>query len=70
VVLSVMVAESGYVKSALAISGPAELRGAAEAAVLQWRYEPYLRNGKAVEYETAATIQFRLSKELCPPNKA
>jgi TonB family protein len=62
VVLSVIVAENGYVKSAQAISGPVDLRGAAEAAVIQWAYAPHLLNGKAVEYETLATIRFRLPK--------
>ena len=70
VMLSVIVAENGYVKSAQAISGPVELRGAAERAVIRWKYEPYLLNDKSVEYETQATVRFRLPKILCPPNKA
>ena len=70
VLLSVIVAENGYVKSAQAISGPVELRGAAERAVIRWKYEPYLLNDKSVEYETQATVRFRLPKILCPPNKA
>ena len=70
VVLSVVVGENGYVKSAQAISGPVELRGAAEKAAIRWKYERYLLNGKSVEYETQATVRFRLPETLCPPNKA
>ena len=69
VVVSVVVAKNGYVKSAQALSGSVELRSAAERAVMRWKYEPYLLNDKAVEYGTQATVRFRLPEILCPPNK-
>ena len=33
---------------------------AAYRAVKQWRYQPYLINGRAVEAETFVTVDFRL----------
>jgi outer membrane biosynthesis protein TonB len=33
---------------------------AAYRAVKQWRYQPYLVNGRAVEAETFVTVDFRL----------
>ena len=67
--LSVTVAADGSVKSANAISGPVELREAAEQAVMQWEYAPYLLNGKPVEWDTKATVHFRLPPALCAPTK-
>ena len=67
--MSVTVAADGSVKSAKAISGPVELRGAAEQADMQWEYAPYLLNGKPVELDTKATVHFRLPPALCAPTQ-
>src|SRR5437879_6033742 len=52
VTLHVIVGPDGSVKSLKVLSGPSSLAPAAAAAVRQWRYKPYLINGKPVEVET------------------
>lgn len=69
VTLSVIIAKDGHVKSARATGGPIQLRRAAEDAVQEWEYAPYLLNGRAVEQETTATVRFRLPSMRCPPGK-
>ena len=42
------------------VRGSLLLGQAAYRAVKQWRYQPYLINGRAVEAETFVTVDFRL----------
>ena len=49
--------KSGRIAKAHAVSGPPVLRVAAEDALKQWRYEPTLLNGHAVD--TKAVVEFR-----------
>lgn len=57
---------NGHVVSAIAVSGPAVLRQAAEAAVLKWRYAPATRNGIPIETETKVSFSFDPSQNRRP----
>jgi hypothetical protein len=50
----------GKIKDLYVLSGPIMLRNPAIAAVSQWRYRPYLVQGKPEEVETTITIGFGL----------
>lgn len=60
VVLSAMVTEDGSVANLKVVSGQPTLAQAATDAVKQWRYQPFLLNGKAVKRETTITLDFKL----------
>jgi TonB family protein len=60
VVLGILVGSDGTVKSLSIESGDLQLVNAATDAVRQWRFKPYLLNGKAVEFETRVTVNFAL----------
>jgi len=51
------------VESIELISGHPMLVPAAEEAVKQWKYRPFLLNGNAVEVETQITVNFTLSRQ-------
>ena len=63
VVLSALVASDGTVRNLKLIEGPATLAQSAMEAVKQWRYTPFVLNGKAIERETTITVDFRLPGE-------
>lgn len=56
--LHAIIARDGSVISLNLISGHPLLARAAEDAVSQWRYRPYILNGQAVEVETFITVHF------------
>jgi TonB family protein len=58
VMLEVIVDVMGQVQSASILSGDLTLGNAARAAVLGWRYRPYIQNGRAVPFETTVTVTF------------
>jgi TonB family protein len=60
VVVSIKIDRQGNVTHATAYTGPDELKAAAIAAVLQWKYEPVVMAGGVVEVATMATIEFKL----------
>ncbi|HEY9126249.1 MAG TPA: energy transducer TonB [Acidobacteriaceae bacterium] len=60
VVLGAVISTEGRVERLHVVSGPPLLREAAIGAVKDWRYKPYLLNGKAVEVETTITVRFSL----------
>ena len=60
VVLNVLVGRSGAVRELTVISGDPLLAKAATDAVRQWRFNPHLLKGKAVEFETRITVNFAL----------
>ena len=62
VVLAATISAQGRIENLRVISGHAMLRDAAIAAVKEWRYKPYLLDGKAVEVETTITIRFTLGR--------
>ena len=59
-ILQASISKTGTIENLRVVSGPALLRGAAMAAVRQWRYQPYLLNGEPVEVETTVNVQFTL----------
>ncbi|MGB7863478.1 MAG: energy transducer TonB, partial [Candidatus Sulfotelmatobacter sp.] len=61
VVLKALINQAGDVESLSLISGHPLLAPAAMDAVKQWKYRPYLLNGKAVNVETQITVNFALS---------
>lgn len=57
--LHAIIATNGTIQSLQVIDGPPLLIPAAQDAVRQWRYRPYILNGHAVEVETVITVNFR-----------
>jgi TonB family protein len=60
VTLSAVVNEDGSVRSVTVLSGDSALTTAALDAVRQWRFKPYQINGRATEFATRITVNFRL----------
>ena len=60
VVMEAVISKSGTVDHVRVIEGDRHLRGAAEDAVLKWRYRPYTVNGRAVDVATVIRVDFRL----------
>jgi TonB family protein len=59
VVLKEVVDENGNVESVRLVEGNATLATAAIRAVKQWRYRPYVRDGKAQPFQTLVIIDFQ-----------
>lgn len=62
VVLMAVIGKDGNVQDVRVESGLPMLAQAAVDAVKQWRYRPYLLNGKPVEVDSRITINFTLSR--------
>ena len=60
VTLEAVVGKDGFVKTLNTISGDPHLAAAARRAVLQWRFKPFLQDGKPAEFQTQVTVNFRL----------
>ncbi len=60
VVLDAMVMEDGSVRDPKVVRGESVLARSAVEAVKQWRYQPFVLNGKPVQTQTRITIDFRL----------
>jgi len=60
VVLQAWIGRDGTIQSLKLIRGSLLLGQAAYEAVRQWRYQPYLVNGRAVEAQTLVTVDFKL----------
>jgi protein TonB len=60
VVLEAVVGTDGIIENLRVVSGPAILSTAAQQAVRQWRFKPYLQNGQAVETKTRITVNFSI----------
>ena len=60
VVLQACIGKDGTIQELKLVRGSLLLGQAAYRAVKQWRYQPYLVNGRAVEAETFVTVDFRL----------
>jgi TonB family protein len=58
-VLKTVVDEEGRVTGAKIIEGNAALANAAISAVRQWRYRPYMRDGKALPFQTIVLVDFQ-----------
>jgi len=70
VVLHVFVSDSGIVQNFTVVSGAEELRQAALDAVRQWKFEPYLENGKPIPVGTTIPINFTLPETIELPSGA
>lgn len=60
VTLQARIGRDGKIQDLKVVSGYLVLGEAATAAVQQWRYKPYLVNGRPVETKTTITVDFRL----------
>ena len=63
VLLDAVISTTGDIKHLHFVSGPPVLSTAAMNAVKQWKYRPYMLNGKPVEVDTQVTISFTLSRK-------
>jgi len=61
VVLQALIGAQGTIQDLKVLSGPAILASAAQEAVRQWRFKPYLQNGAPVETEAKITVNFTIS---------
>lgn len=61
VIVHAIVSKDGTVGDLQLVSGPPELAASAIDAVKQWRFRPYLLNGRPVEVETQFQVNFVLS---------
>jgi protein TonB len=59
VVLKAVIDETGKVDGLRLVEGNATLATAAIKAVKQWRYRPYLRDGKAQAFQTVVIVDFQ-----------
>ena len=59
VVLKEVVDEDGKVQGVRLVEGNAALATAAIQAVKQWRYRPYVRDGKAQSFQTVVIVDFQ-----------
>jgi periplasmic protein TonB len=62
VILKAIIGKDGDVENLQIVSGPPELAPASIEAVKQWKYRPYLQQGKPVEVETEIDLNFTLAK--------
>ena len=58
--LKIIISKTGTVDDVRVVSGDAMLQQAAIDAVKQWRYQPYVLDGKPVEVETMVNVAFTL----------
>src|SRR6266852_4382143 len=59
VVLKAVVSEGGKVEGVRLVEGDPTLAAAAISAVKQWRYRPYIRDGKARPFQTIVLVDFQ-----------
>lgn len=57
-VLKALIDDNGKVTSARVVEGNAALAQAAISAVMQFRYHPYVRDGKALPFQTVVLLDF------------
>ncbi len=67
VVLRAIIGTDGSIENLTLVSGHPMLAPAAIEAVKQWKYRPYLLNGKPIKVDTEVTVNFALSPS---PNDA
>ena len=61
VVMQLVITMEGKVKDVKVVSGAPQLQGTAVDSVRNWRFLPYLDNGRPMEVESQVTIGFKLS---------
>ena len=62
VILRAIINETGSIDTLSLISGPPMLVKAAMDAVEQWKWNPYMLNGKPTKVDTTVTVNFNLSQ--------
>jgi len=60
VVLQAIIGTDGNIEDLRVLAGPAILTTAAQQAVRQWRFKPYLQNGQPVETKARITVNFSI----------
>ncbi|MGA8620386.1 MAG: TonB family protein [Candidatus Sulfotelmatobacter sp.] len=60
VVLEAIIGADGVIEGLRVISGPSILSTAAQQAVRQWHFKPYLENGQPVETKARITVNFTI----------
>jgi periplasmic protein TonB len=60
VVLNALIGRAGNIQHIRVLSGPTILSAAAQEAVKQWRFRPYLQSGQAVETEARIIVNFTI----------
>lgn len=60
VVVQIVVGRDGVPVSARALDGPVQLRAAAEAYAMAWRFEPFLQNGVPLVSRFSLTVSYRM----------
>jgi TonB family protein len=61
VMLDMLVGKDGTVQKFTAIRGDPQLAAAATTAVRQWRFRPYMQDGRATEFQTRITVDFKVA---------
>jgi protein TonB len=59
--LQALIARDGTIQELQVLSGPGILATAAREAVRQWRFKPYLQNGRPIETQARITVNFTIS---------
>jgi protein TonB len=59
--LQALISKEGTIQELQILSGPGILAAAAREAVKQWRFKPYLQNGRPVETQAKITVNFTIS---------
>ena len=60
VVMQIVISMEGKVKEVKVISGAPQLQGTAVDSLRNWRFLPYLDNGRPMEVESQVSIAFKL----------
>ncbi len=60
VVLQALIGADGVIESLRVVSGPSILTAAAQQAVREWRFKPYVQNGTPVETKARITVNFSI----------
>jgi TonB family protein len=68
VVLQAIIGVDGNIENLRVLSGPVVLSSAAEQAVRQWHFKPYLQNGQPVETKSRITVNFSIRISNNPAN--
>jgi TonB family protein len=63
VVLQALIGRDGNIQGLNVLSGPQILSTAAQEAVKQWRFRPYVQSGETVESEARITVNFTISTQ-------
>ena len=61
VVLQALIGADGLIQNLRILSGPRILSTAAQQAVREWRFKPYIENGQPVETKATITVNFTIN---------